>query len=103
MRKSILITMAVLLMTGHMVLQAWAEKAYVFNTSKITLRTGPEVGKKIIAMLPQDEPVEVLQEDESGWSLVRLLKSSWENKEGWVLSRYLVTRLPLPKIGRAHV
>ena len=96
MRKSILITMAVLLMTGHMVLQAWAEKAYVFNTSKITLRTGPEVGKKIIAMLPQDEPVEILQEDESGWSLVRLLKSSWENKEGWVLSRYLVTRLPLP-------
>ena len=96
MKRTILITMAVLLMTGHMVTKAMAGKAYVFNSEKITLRTGPEANKKIIAMLPQDEPVEVLKEEESGWSLVRLLKPSWENKEGWVLSRYLVTRLPLP-------
>ena len=96
MRKTILITMAALLITGHLVVEARAEKAYVFNSEKITLRTGPEANKKIIAMLPQDEPVEILKEDESGWSLVRLLKPSGETKEGWVLSRYLVTRLPLP-------
>lgn len=86
--------MAALLMTGLMVMQVRAEKAYVFNTSKVTLRTGPVVGKKIVAMLSQDEPVEILS-NQSGWSMVRLLKPSRNNKEGWVLSRYLVTRLPL--------
>ena len=94
MKKNILITLAALLITGLMTMQARAEKAYVFNTSKVTLRTGPQVGKKILAMLSQDEPLEILR-SESGWSMVRLLKPSRNNKEGWVLSRYLVTRLPL--------
>ena len=94
MRKTILITMATLLMTGFMTMQARAEKAYIFNTSKVTLRTGPAVGNKIITMLSQDEPVETIS-SESGWSMVRLLKPSRNNTEGWVLSRYLVTRLPL--------
>ncbi len=96
MRKTILITIIAFLITGRLALEARAEKAYVFNSEKITLRTGSEGNKKIIAMLPQDEPVRILKEDQSGWSLVRLLKPSWENKEGWVLSRYLVTRPPLP-------
>ena len=94
MRKTFLIIMATLIVTSLMSMQARAEKAYVFNTSKVTLRTGPAVGKKIVAMLSQDEPVEIVR-SESGWSEVRLLTPSRNSKEGWVLSRYLVARLPL--------
>ncbi len=96
MRKTILIIAAAILFTGQTAGNADAEKAYVFNSERITLRTEPEANKKIIGMLPQDEPVEILKKDESGWSYVRLLEPSWNDKEGWVLSRYLVTRLPLP-------
>ncbi|MBW1870285.1 MAG: TIGR04211 family SH3 domain-containing protein, partial [Deltaproteobacteria bacterium] len=70
-----------------------AKKAYVMNPTKITLRKGPGVGEKIITMLRQDEPVEVL-ETEKGWSHVRLLETTRQNKEGWVVSGYLVTRVP---------
>ena len=70
-----------------------AERAYVMNPTKITLRKAPGVGEKIIAMLSQDEPVEVLKTQE-GWSHVRLLATSRQSREGWVVSGYLVTRVP---------
>ena len=70
-----------------------AKKAYVMNPTKITLRKAPGVGEKIIAMLRQDEPVEVL-ETKKGWSRVRLLETNRQNKEGWVVSGYLITRVP---------
>ncbi len=70
-----------------------AEKAYVTNPTKITLRSGPSIKDKILAMLPQDEPVEILNTQE-GWSYVRLLDTSWENKEGWIVSGFLVSRVP---------
>ncbi|MEJ2586827.1 MAG: TIGR04211 family SH3 domain-containing protein [Deltaproteobacteria bacterium] len=71
----------------------WAEKAYVSNESKITLRKGPGVDHAIVAMLEEDDPVEILGTD-SGWSHVRLLRSDRKDLEGWVVSRYLVDRLP---------
>ena len=70
-----------------------AGKAYVMNPTKITLRKGPGVTEKIITMLRQDEPVEVL-ETKKGWSHVRLLETNRQNKEGWVVSGYLVNRVP---------
>jgi len=70
-----------------------AEKAYVLNPTKITLRSGPGTQEKILAMLPQDEPVEILDSQE-GWSRVRLLGPKWDNKEGWVVSGFLVSRVP---------
>ena len=72
---------------------AVARKAYVVNPTKITLRKGPGVGEKIIAMLPQDEPVEIL-ETQKGWSRVRLLRPDRKKREGWVVSGYLVSRVP---------
>jgi len=71
----------------------WAEKAYVFNPTKITLRSGPSTRDKILAMLPQDEPVEIL-ESEGGWKYVRLLDPKWKNKEGWVVKGFLDSRVP---------
>lgn len=70
-----------------------AQEAYVVNPTKITLRKGPGVGEKIVAMLRQDESVKVL-ETKKGWSRVRLLETTRQNKEGWVVSGYLVTRVP---------
>ncbi|MBW1734931.1 MAG: TIGR04211 family SH3 domain-containing protein [Deltaproteobacteria bacterium] len=72
---------------------AIARKAYVFNSTKITLRKGPALGEKILAMLPQDEPVEVL-ETSKGWSRVRLLRPDRKGREGWVVSGFLVSRVP---------
>ena len=69
------------------------EKAYVTNPTKITLRKGPGVEEKIITMLRQDEPVEILA-SEGGWSHVRLLAPKWQNKEGWVASGFLISRVP---------
>ena len=68
----------------------WATKAYVTDSFEITLRTGPSNENKIIAMLFSGRPLEVL-DTRGEWSQVKVLDS---DKEGWVLSRYLVTRLP---------
>jgi len=70
-----------------------AEKAYVTNPTKITLRNGPGTDEKILAMLAQNEPVEILGSRE-GWSHVRLLAPKWDNKEGWIVSGFLVPRVP---------
>jgi len=68
----------------------WATKAYVTDSFEITLRTGPSNENKIIAMLFSGRPLEVL-DTRGEWSQVKVLDS---DKEGWVLTRYLVTRLP---------
>lgn len=70
-----------------------AEKAYVNNPTKITLRRGPSIKDKILAMLQENEPVEILNSQE-GWSHVRLLTPKWKNKEGWVVSGFLVSHVP---------
>lgn len=60
----------------------------------ITLRIGPGNNRKIISMLSTGQPLEVL-ESEHGWSRVRLLGNGQDkNEEGWVLSRFLMTRPP---------
>jgi len=71
-------------------LPSWAARAYVTDTFEITLRTGPTIENKIISMLSSGQAVEVL-ETQGDWNLVRLPDGS---KEGWVFSRYLITRLP---------
>ena len=70
--------------------EAWATKAYVIDSFEITLRTGPSNENKIIAMIFSGRPLEVLG-TRGDWSQVKVLD---DGKEGWVLSRYLVTRLP---------
>ena len=70
--------------------QTWATKAYVTDSFEITLRTGPSNENKIIAMLFSGRPLDVLS-TQGEWSQVKVLDG---DKEGWVMSRYLVTRLP---------
>src|SRR5512136_1151415 len=68
----------------------WATKAYVTDSFEITLRTGPSNENKITAMLFSGRALEVL-DTRGEWSHVKVLD---DGKEGWVISRYLVTRLP---------
>jgi SH3 domain protein len=67
--------------------------AYVTDTYKITFRTGPSLENKIISMLSSGQPLEVL-ETQGDWSHVRLVENGESPMEGWVLSRYLTTRIP---------
>jgi len=71
---------------------AGAGNSYVTDSFQITLRTGPSIQNKILIMLNSGQPLEVL-ETKDDWSHVRLLNRE-ENTEGWVMSRYLITRQP---------
>ncbi|MBU4186316.1 MAG: TIGR04211 family SH3 domain-containing protein, partial [Proteobacteria bacterium] len=69
-----------------------AETIYVGDIIEITVRTGPGIDRKIVAMIKSGETVEVLnpEEVEKDWSLVRITNG----KEGWVLSRFLTSKEP---------
>ena len=69
-----------------------AETMYVSDIIEITVRTGPGIDHKIIAMIKSGEKVEMLKpgESEKEWSLVRITNG----KEGWVLSRFLKSNEP---------
>ena len=69
---------------------ALAETAYITDIFQVTFRTGPTLQNKIIEMLSSGQSVEVL-ETRDEWSRVRRLEGS---QEGWVLTRYLMTRRP---------
>jgi SH3 domain protein len=71
----------------------WATKAYVTDSLRISLRRAPSIENKILKLLPSGLAVEVLESQE-GWSRVQLLEPGRGSMEGWVLSRYLITRQP---------
>ena len=92
MKKLTLITLITLglCLMGQM---SWAARAYVIDSFKITLRTGPSNENKVISMPSSGDAVEVLETQDT-WTHVRLLDRGQGTVEGWVLSRYLIDRLP---------
>jgi SH3 domain protein len=70
-----------------------ATEAYVTDSFEVTLRTGPSIDNKIIAMPSSGQRVEVLERNED-WTHVRLAGPGETTKEGWILSRFLITRVP---------
>ena len=70
-----------------------SNKAYVSDSFKITLRTGPSTENKVLAMLSSGQSLEVIEVKE-GWSRVKVLENGEEKNEGWVLNRYLIYRTP---------
>ena len=66
-----------------------AEPMYVSDKLTVTVRTGQGTAHKIIALIKSDQEVEALEKGEV-WTLVRLQNE----KEGWVLSRYLTNEIP---------
>ena len=72
----------------------WAENLYVKPSSEITMRRGMGTDFKIIAVLKDGTPVELLAEADD-WAQVRLESG----KEGWVLRRFLSATPPLGQQG----
>jgi SH3 domain protein len=64
----------------------YGETMYVSDILKLTLRTGPSIENKIIAVIESGQMMEVIKFGDE-WSQVQLPNG----KEGWVLSRYLTT------------
>jgi SH3 domain protein len=62
----------------------YGETMYVSDILKLTLRTGPSIENKIIAVIESGQKMEVIKFGDE-WSQVQLP----DGKEGWVLSRYL--------------
>ena len=68
---------------------AFSEDMYVANVTEISLRTGPSVDNKIIAMLKTGSRLEII-EHKTDWSQVRTA----DGKSGWVLSRFITPKKP---------
>lgn len=69
---------------------ACAQEVYVSGITKITMRTGPGVEHKIVAMLVSGTRLEIL-EYQKDWSMVQ----TEDQKSGWVLTRFLTEDKPL--------
>lgn len=68
-----------------------AENAWVSDQFEITMRSGPSTENAITLMLPSGTALDVLERDaESGYSRVKTANG----REGWVLSRYLMSERP---------
>jgi len=67
-----------------------AETMYVTDSLEITLRTGPELDRKITAMLKSGQPMEIIERGDE-WSQVRLPSG----REGWVLNRFIKAEIPV--------
>ncbi|MCF6247184.1 MAG: TIGR04211 family SH3 domain-containing protein [Desulfobacula sp.] len=88
MKKKLLI--GLILVIGFVsVSSSYAEDIYVTGITNITMRTGPGVGHKIVAMLKSGTKLEILQY-EKDWSQVK----TGSGKLGWVLSRFLTQKVP---------
>jgi len=68
---------------------AWAENVYVSENIRLTVRKDPGNDKKVIAILTSGDQVDVVQSG-AEWTKIRLP----DEKEGWVLSRFLTTQMP---------
>lgn len=69
---------------------AAAQDHYITDTIQVTLRSGPAMDRKIIALLNSGQPLEIIEKGEE-WSQIRLPSG----KEGWVLTRLIQTASPL--------
>lgn len=67
----------------------FAEDIYVTGVTKITMRTGPGVEHKIVAMLQSGTKLSIVKFQED-WSHVKTV----QGKTGWVLSRFLTQKVP---------
>jgi len=68
---------------------SWAENVYVSENIRLTVRKEPGNDKKIVSILTSGDQVNVVQFGDE-WTKIRLS----DDKEGWVLSRFLSTQMP---------
>jgi SH3 domain protein len=68
---------------------SWADPVYVSENIRLTVRREPGNDKKIVSILTSGDQVNVVQFGDE-WTKIRLS----DDKEGWVLSRFLSTQIP---------
>jgi SH3 domain protein len=90
------------LVAGFLALgSAEAATVYVSGVVKPTLRSGPSIDHKVLAMVDSGTPAVVLETGEE-WSLVRVEG----DKEGYIMTRYLTSEKPaalaLEELRREH-
>ena len=71
-----------------------AEKAFITESFKVSLRAGPGYENDIVASLSSGTSVEILT-SKGDWSRVRFQATGDQEKEGWVLKKYLMDHKPL--------
>jgi SH3 domain protein len=90
MRLSVLFPLCFFLMVSP----AHSESTYITDEIRVMVRSHAGGDRKIIAMPMSGTRVEVLEQSEDGWSKVRLPNE----KEGWLLTRYLSQGLPSKEV-----
>lgn len=85
-KKSFIVFLGLLLFSTA---TARAEMMYVNDTLTITLRSGPGIEFRVISSLQTGDIVD-LRETSGEWARIRLS----DNREGWVLARYLSPQKP---------
>jgi SH3 domain protein len=90
MRLSVLFSLCFFLMVSP----AHSESTYITDEIRVMVRSDAGGDRKIIAMPMSGTRVEVLEQSEDGWSKVRLPNE----KEGWLLTRYLSQGLPSKEV-----
>jgi len=69
----------------------WATRGYVTDSfEEFTLRAGPGNEYRIIALLSSGQAVDIV-EPQKDWTRIKIPGGE---REGWVVSRFLITRLP---------
>ncbi len=72
---------------------AASDRFYISDTHTVTLRTGPSNENKILKMLKSGQELKILESGEK-WSHVGVLDNNEVKLEGWVLTQYLIDRVP---------
>jgi SH3 domain protein len=72
---------------------SWAGRSYITDEFRVSLRRGPSEEHKILRFIPSGLPVETYETQE-GWTRVRVTEGDDDIRDGWVLTRYLLNRLP---------
>ena len=91
---------AILVMAFCLPTAGWARMAYVTDSFRISLRTGPSLENKILKFLSSGEAIEILDSQE-GWDHVEVLGTEPEGIKGWILSRYVMERVPWEQQAKA--
>jgi len=89
MKKTVQYILIISLWMVFFVSPLLAENIYVTGVTKITMRTGPGVEHKIVAMLKSGTKLGIV-EFQKDWTHVE----TDQGKTGWVLSRFLTQKVP---------
>jgi SH3 domain protein len=96
MKRILLLLIITMVLLGVFSISSWAETAYITDKFKVTFRSGPSLDNKVVRMLPSGQELEVL-DTQGDWSHVRIVGEEGDGSDGWILSRFLIERLPWEK------